>query len=242
MPFMVGLLSRLGRFRFVALTVLVTACSAAVDSATSTDGTDMSATPPGPALSSQSDMEVAEGTPTTTMDSGDNLNPTPSQQEGPYYPVSKPSDRDSDLTKVDGEPGFAGGQVLDIRGLLVDTMGDPIEGATIEIWQTDENGIYLHPADPAVDDRDTAFQGYGESTTKADGSWGFRTVNPGYYEPRPRHIHLKILVDGVVVLVSQVYFSDDPDATGLDPAVIAEVALDEDGSTLIAEHLLVVER
>lgn len=175
----------------------------------------------------------------TTVFSGESLDPTPSQQEGPYYPVAKPSDRDSDLTTIEGESNAAGGQVLVMNGALLDTAGQAIEGALIEIWQTDENGIYLHPNDPAVAERDTAFQGYGESPTQSDGSWSFRTVNPGYYEPRPRHIHVKVLIDDVVVLTTQIYFSDDPDADGTDPALVAEVAIEDDG-TLTASHMLVV--
>lgn len=239
MPLMLELFGALRGSVLVAVMVLVTACSTTVDSASTTEGTDVSTTPPGPATTSPFDAEAT--TPTTAVAADESLDPTPSQQEGPYYPVSKPSDRDDDLTRIEGEPGVAGGQELVIGGLLLNTIGDPIEGATIEIWQTDENGIYLHPDDPAVDDRDPAFQGYGESITQADGSWSFRTINPGYYEPRPRHIHLKAHIDGVVVLVSQVYFSDDPDAAAIDPALIADVAIDDDGSTLTAEHLLVVD-
>ena len=177
--------------------------------------------------------------PTATGNVDESLSPTPSQQEGPYYPVTKPADRDSDLTTIDGAAGLAGGQVLVIGGTLTDTTGLPIEDALIEIWQTDQNGVYLHPSDPAVDDRDTDFQGYGESLTDTDGAWGFRTINPGYYEPRPRHIHVKVLVDDVVVLTTQIYFSDDPDSAGIDPALVASVETDADG-TLTANQSLVV--
>ena len=192
-----------------------------------------------------SDLTAAgTGTETTAPTSpvGGTLTPTPTQPEGPFYPLNKPSDRDNDLSEIDGQSGVAGGQVLIMSGLLMDTTGDPIQGATIEIWQTDENGIYLHPDDSDVDDRDPAFQGYGESITQSDGSWDFRTIDPGYYEPRLRHIHLKVLIDDEEVLISQIYFSDDPDAAELDPSLIAMVALNDDGTTLMAEHRLVIDR
>ena len=238
MPSMDGVLRAPRGSRLVVVMVCFAACSVGVQSSP-TVGTDSDTTTPGSTAAAPA--TATRSNPTTTVSVDRSLVPTPSQQEGPFYPVSKPRDRDNDLTEINGESGVAGGQVLIISGLLVDTTGEPIQGATIEIWQTDENGIYLHPGDPGVDDRDPAFQGYGESITQSDGSWGFRTINPGYYEPRPRHIHLKVLMDGGVVLTSQVYFSDDPDAIGVDPALIAEVTLDDDGATLVAEHLLVID-
>ncbi|MGI9529348.1 MAG: intradiol ring-cleavage dioxygenase [Acidimicrobiia bacterium] len=168
-----------------------------------------------------------------------NREATPSQPEGPYYPVEKPIDRDTDLTRVDGQDRVAAGEVLTLAGLLVDTAGDPVSGATIEIWQTDTNGIYLHPDDPAIGSRDHAFQGYGEATADSNGEWTFTTVNPGRYEPRPRHIHAKVIVGGSAVLTTQIYFSDAPDGEE-DPTLVAAVERGSNGS-LTATHLLVVE-
>ncbi|MGI9585461.1 MAG: intradiol ring-cleavage dioxygenase [Acidimicrobiia bacterium] len=165
---------------------------------------------------------------------------TPAQPEGPYYPLEKPVDRDSDLTRVDGQDRVAAGEVLTLGGSLVDTAGDPVSGATIEIWQTDTNGIYLHPDDPEIGSRDQAFQGYGEAAADSNGEWTFTTVNPGRYEPRPRHIHVKVIVGGNAVLTTQIYFSDDPDAGEDNKALVADVERGGDGS-LTAMHLLVVE-
>ena len=134
---------------------------------------------------------------------------TPALTEGPYYPPRKPDDRDADLTVVDGADGPAAGQVLDVRGLLVHTDGSPIADATVEIWQVDNQGIYLHPNDPRTRQRDVNFQSYGESVTTADGSWRFRTIFPALYEGRPRHIHLKVRVGGKAVLTSQFFFTGD---------------------------------
>lgn len=168
------------------------------------------------------------------------LTPTATQQEGPYYPVAKLDDRDTDLTTVDGVAGTASGQVLVLGGRLLTTTAQPIAGAMVEIWQTDVNGIYLHPDDPAGDDRDPRFQSYGEAVTSADGSWEFRTIDPGYYEPRPRHVHVKVRIDDVEVLTTQIYFSDDPTATGLDPTLLAATETDRDGE-LHADTDLVID-
>lgn len=140
---------------------------------------------------------------------------TPSQAEGPYYPVQKPDDRDHDLTSVPSASSLPAGQRLLLQGRVYDRNGQPLEGVLIEIWQTDANGIYLHPGDANTARRDPNFQFYGEALTAADGSYSFLTIIPGEYEPRPRHIHVKIKRDGSELLTTQFYFPDDL-ATGAD--------------------------
>lgn len=136
---------------------------------------------------------------------------TPAQQEGPYYTVNKPDDRDNDLTALAGAAGNPGGQVVEFGGKVYDATGQPVPGIVIQIWQTDSNGVYLHPNDPSTGQRDPNFQFYGEAVTAADGSYSFRTILPGQYEPRPRHIHVKILLESQELLTTQFYFADDPD-------------------------------
>ena len=176
---------------------------------------------------------------------------TPPQAEGPYYPVEIPADHDADLTLVGETETVASGRPLMLVGSLLDSAGEPIEGATIEIWQTDVLGAYLHPADPGFADRDPAFQGFGVSTTDADGAWAFRTILPELYGGRPRHIHAKVKVGDEYVLTTQIYFSggDIPaegsvEETGSElDALLVEVlaAADEAGNEVLsAEHRLVV--
>ena len=135
---------------------------------------------------------------------------TPPQTEGPYYPVAKLSDRDNDLTVLEGAAGSVAGQIVEFGGTVYDASGIPVEGVTIEIWQTDGNGIYLHPGDPQTEQRDRNFQFYGEAITSADGSYSFRTILPGQYEPRPRHIHAKVKAGQQELLTTQIYFDGDP--------------------------------
>ena len=127
---------------------------------------------------------------------------TPSQGEGPYYTVEKPADRDNDLVALAGATGTPVRKILDFGGRLYDGAGMPVAGAAIEIWQTDSSGVYLHPNDPGTSRRDANFQFYGEAVTEEDGSYSFRTLYPGYYEPRPRHIHVKVKVDGQEMLTT----------------------------------------
>ena len=139
---------------------------------------------------------------------------TPSQGEGPYYPVNKLEDRDNDLTVLEGADGSPAGDVIEFGGFVYDAAGRPLPDAVVEIWQTDSSGVYLHPGDPGTDQRDVNFQFYGESITAADGSYSFRTILPGHYEPRPRHIHVKVKLDGQELLTTQFYFEGDPELAG----------------------------
>lgn len=106
-------------------------------------------------------------------------------------------------------PPQAKGQAVLLFGRALDTNGDPIPGATVEIWQTDAQGIYDHPGDRSTAARDRSFQFYGASATDADGNYVFRTIEPGYYEPRPKHIHVKVKRDGRELLTTQFYFEED---------------------------------
>ncbi|MCB9007346.1 MAG: hypothetical protein H6656_08310 [Ardenticatenaceae bacterium] len=103
---------------------------------------------------------------------------TPAQQEGPYYTVDKPADRDNDLTVLDGAASAPAGDVIEFGGTLYDRNGRVIPNATIEIWQTDANGVHLHPDDPSTAQRDVNFQFYGEAVTDENGAYTFRTVFP----------------------------------------------------------------
>jgi protocatechuate 3,4-dioxygenase beta subunit len=135
---------------------------------------------------------------------------TPPQSEGQYYPRTKPTDRDADLTRLGTGP-VAKGDVIVVQGRVVDPTGAAIAGARVEIWQTDSQGIYLHPGDRRTEQRDKAFQFYGEATSAADGAFAFRTILPAAYPGRPRHIHAKITPPGGSTLTTQFYFANDAD-------------------------------
>lgn len=160
---------------------------------------------------------------------------TPAQQEGPYYPVDKPADQDNDLVMVAGSTGNPAGQILEFGGTLYDARGLPVNGAVIEIWQTDSNGIYRHPNDPGTELRDPHFQFYGEAQTNADGQYRFRTIMPGRYEPRPRHIHVKVKLNGAELLITQFYFAEEINLRGDEAALLISTTpgQDEDGNMIL---------
>ena len=133
----------------------------------------------------------------------------------------------NDLTALDGATGAPAGEIIEFSGTLYDRNGRVIPNATIEIWQTDANGVYLHPDDPSTAQRDVNFQFYGEAVTDENGRYAFRTVFPGEYEPRPRHIHFKVKLDGETLITSQFYFASDN--SGQPAPLIITLTPGEDG-------------
>jgi protocatechuate 3,4-dioxygenase, beta subunit len=132
---------------------------------------------------------------------------TPSQTEGPYYPVKEPRDADFDLLK-NGDRTYSKGRASWVEGVVTDLDGRPLNGGIIEIWQCDENGHYDHPGDGSR--IDPAFQGFGRVRLNAEGEFRFRTIRPSPYVGRTPHIHVKIFMGSKELLTTQLYVADDP--------------------------------
>jgi len=133
------------------------------------------------------------------------LMPTPRSTEGPFYPKALPADQDNDLVKVEGAVREAGGDILQLAGRVLDRNGRPIAGSRVEIWQCDAHGVYLHPGDRRLAQRDVAFQGFGHAVADADGRFSFRTIVPVPYTGRTPHIHAKVLMNKKELLTTQLY-------------------------------------
>ena len=143
----------------------------------------------------------------TARAQGKLLRPTPSQTEGPYYPVALPADSDFDLLR-NGNATYTKGQTAVVAGTVTDTQGKPLSGGVIEIWQCDEQGHYHHPRDG--NRADAAFQGFGKVLLGKDGSFQFRTIRPAPYSGRTPHIHVKIKLGAKELLTTQLYVQGDP--------------------------------
>lgn len=135
------------------------------------------------------------------------LRPTPTQTEGPYYPTQVPADADNDLL-VNGSRTFTPQLRALVEGVVTDTAGKPLQGATVEIWQCDQQGHYHHPSDG--NRADPAFQGFGRATVDADGRYSFRTMRPAPYSGRTPHIHVKVKRGNQDLLTTQMYVEGDP--------------------------------
>jgi hydroxyquinol 1,2-dioxygenase len=114
-------------------------------------------------------------------------------------------------------------QVLLAEGTVRDVLGNPIEGAELDIWQTAPNGMYSSQ-DP---DQDT-YSFHGIQTTGKDGRYAFTSVKPisytvpsdgpvgeilnasGRHPWRPSHLHYIVKAPGYRDLVTEIFPDDDP--------------------------------
>src|SRR6266581_6598384 len=93
---------------------------------------------------------------------------TPQVTQGPYYPLANniPLDKDNDLVQLNDNTSLAAGIVTYLTGRVLDSIGNPIRGALIELWHADREGDYLYSAtqtrNPACD---INFAGFGQFLT-----------------------------------------------------------------------------
>ena len=136
---------------------------------------------------------------------------TPQQTAGPFYPLSMPADSDNDLVQIAGHGGIAKGSITYVIGRVLDPDAGALRGARVEIWQCDTNGRYHHVRDdragPPLDDN---FQGYGQTTTDAEGGYRFRTIRPVPYPGRTPHIHFTVSAPGLPRFTTQMYVAGEP--------------------------------
>jgi protocatechuate 3,4-dioxygenase beta subunit len=135
---------------------------------------------------------------------------TASVEEGPFYPPKLPLDTDNDLIIVNDSITPAIGDIAHLSGRLLDGRGDPIRNATIEIWNTDHNGIYLADANNQTR-YDAHFQGFGRFLTGSTGEYYFRTLKPVPYGGRTApHVHFKVKMKGRPEWTTQLFMKGAP--------------------------------
>lgn len=141
---------------------------------------------------------------------------TPSETEGPY-PTHSPnslviSDIRSDRQGID----------LTVHIDVVNTSGNAVFGAIVDIWHCDKDGNY------------SEYSGFtsahflrGRQSTNDSGRVSFLTKFPGWYNGRSTHIHVHIYnASGQSLLVTQIAY---PEGTG--SAVATVNASTENGYT-----------
>ena len=136
---------------------------------------------------------------------------TPPQTEGPFYPDKLPLDTDNDLLIVNDSLTPGVGEVTWLNGRLLTASGSPIRNATVEIWQCDSTGVYLHSkSSGTVATRDRNFQCFGRFVTGSTGEYVFRTIKPVPYPGRTPHIHMAVKLKGKKELITQCYIKGHP--------------------------------
>lgn len=135
----------------------------------------------------------------------------PEVTEGPYYV-------DEDLERSDIRSDPSTGEVKE-GALLALTFNvsqvsnggcTPLEGAKVEIWHCDADGVYSDVSDPGFDTTGQTFL-RGFQVTDANGQATFITIYPGWYSGRTVHIHFKVhndTSDQSSVFTSQLFFDD----------------------------------
>lgn len=139
------------------------------------------------------------------------LTQTPSQTEGPFYPDKLPLDTDNDLLIINDAITPATGAVTHLSGRILNSRGEPIRNAIVEIWQVDNNAAYLHSGTVNKDNRDRNFQGFGRFVTSSTGEYYFRTIKPVLYPGRQApHIHYAVKMKGRDKFTTQCYIKGHP--------------------------------
>jgi protocatechuate 3,4-dioxygenase beta subunit len=133
------------------------------------------------------DPSLAEAPLTPACHDGDS--PTLAQTEGPYFKSSSPER----IELI--EEGMAG-QKIELAGFVMTRGCKPVAGALLEFWQADEQGRYDN----------SGFRLRGHQFTDAEGRYRLRSIVPGVYVGRTRHIHVKVQPRGGAVLTTQLYF------------------------------------
>jgi protocatechuate 3,4-dioxygenase beta subunit len=144
-------------------------------------------------LTSRAPAQTAELPLALTPSCDDGHEATPSATEGPFYTPNSP-------LRQDVTAGLSGGMRLTVGGHVVDRSCRPVADALVELWQADEEGQY---------DR-AGYRLRGHQRTDAAGRWSFRTIEPGLYPGRTRHIHFKVQRAGGRILTTQLYFPGEP--------------------------------
>ena len=132
------------------------------------------------------------------------MNTTLSEQTGPVFGHNILGDLDNDLILNYAAPGQSAiGPRIIVHGRVLDENGRGVPGALLEFWQANAGGRYRHKKESYLAALDPNFGGCGRTITGEDGSYEFRTVQPGPYpwpngmnDWRPAHIHFSVFGHG----------------------------------------------
>jgi len=167
---------------------------------------------------------------------GQTLAPTPEcthsgeatmrQTEGPFFKPRSP--QRADLR----EPGLQG-RMVELGGFVLTRDCKPVAGALVDLWHSDDKGVYDQNGDRCR----------GHQFTDAGGRYRFVTILPALYTGRTRHYHMKVQAERGPVLTTQLYFPGEPQ-NARDHLFRRELLMrvSEAGGGLIARFDFVLER
>lgn len=144
---------------------------------------------------------------------------TPNTILGPFYVADAPRYENGANICLDGK-----GEPTLVSGRVLDTAGRPIAGATLDIWQTNDDGFYDVQQKGVQPDYNLR----GLFTTDADGYYAFRTVKPRHYPipadgpvgkllgdlgrhpNRAAHLHFIVTAEGYDQVITHIFTPDCP--------------------------------
>ena len=122
------------------------------------------------------------------------MNPTSTDVLGPFFKKGSPN---QSVLRATGERGFP----LRVTGKILNTRGEKVPGARIDVWHADHKGLY-------------DLQGFryrSKLIIESAADYAIDTIMPGHYDDRPaQHIHYMITAPGHRTLITQAYFATDP--------------------------------
>ncbi|HVV12241.1 dioxygenase [Amycolatopsis sp.] len=138
---------------------------------------------------------------------------------GPFHVVASPPRESGDNIDLVG-----GGRPCVVTARVVSTAGEPVPGASVDVWQCNKDGFY-DVQQPGIQ---PLGNGRGLFATDAEGRVWFRTVVPSHYpipadgpvgrllratgrHPfRPAHIHFIVAAPGHRTLTTHMFVADSP--------------------------------
>ncbi|GLR77443.1 intradiol ring-cleavage dioxygenase (plasmid) [Azospirillum oryzae] len=144
---------------------------------------------------------------------------TPNTILGPFYVEGSPHYRNGENICLDGK-----GEPALVRGRVVDVQGRPVAGATVEVWQTNNDGFYDVQQKGIQPENNLR----GTFSSEVDGSYWFQTVKPRYYPipydgpvgkmlqavdrhpNRAAHLHFIVSAPGYERVITHIFTPDCP--------------------------------
>lgn len=170
--------------------------------------------------------------------------PTGRATAGPFYVTNAPKTADINLLGAAGTP-------MQVSALVLGgaDQRSPLSGAVVELWHCDNDGHY-HPEDHGdlSQYRKDEINLRGQVVCGADGRASFRSIVPGRYGNRRRHLHWRITAPGHRPLITQTYWRDEKGseverADGVDrnPEDCRWVEFRSEGETAVGDVAFVLE-
>jgi len=137
---------------------------------------------------------------------------------GPFHVADAPIRKMGDSINLDGK-----GESCLFEGRVVDLDGNPIEGATVDVWSDNADGYY----DVQQPDIQPKWNNRGRFITGADGAYSFVGIKPvsypipddgpvgkmlgklGRHPYRPAHMHYLVTAPGYQKLVTHTFVGGD---------------------------------